>query len=175
MRWNKWWVNACADTRVIAEAHFLSHSRRGALNCFEAIPPGAYAAFKRMGGDFCSRDPRFTGHFWGSFAAFHATSLMACAITLSLDQDRLAPANGPRGPRQGPLRHVAISQSGRYPKRQRVIGRLSETEITDLSRRVSLEKGQIWPRHCRWADARGLPFGQGEVRPASFSSNQFQA
>src|SRR6478672_4754859 len=43
-----------------------------------------------MGGDFCSRDPRFTGHFWGSFAAFHATSLMACAITLSLDQDRLA-------------------------------------------------------------------------------------
>ena len=29
-----------------------------------------------MGGDFCSRDPRFTGHFWGSFAAFHATSLI---------------------------------------------------------------------------------------------------
>src|SRR5580692_9911908 len=43
-----------------------------------------------MGGDFCSRDPRFTGHFLGSFAAFHATSLMACAITLSLDQHRLA-------------------------------------------------------------------------------------
>src|SRR6476620_2635514 len=40
-----------------------------------------------MGVDFCSRDPRFTGHFWGSFAVFHATSLMACAITLSLDQD----------------------------------------------------------------------------------------
>jgi hypothetical protein len=31
-----------------------------------------------------------TGHFLGSFVAFHATSLMACAITLSLDQDRLA-------------------------------------------------------------------------------------
>jgi hypothetical protein len=43
-----------------------------------------------MGGDFSSRDPRFTGHFLGSFVAFHATSLMACAITLSLDQDRLA-------------------------------------------------------------------------------------
>ena len=27
------------------------------------------------------------------------------------------PANGPRGPRQGPLRHVAISQSRRHPKR----------------------------------------------------------
>jgi len=55
-------------------------------------PPGtprAYAAFKRIGGDFCSRDPRFTGHFWGSFAASHAISLMACAITLSLAQHRL--------------------------------------------------------------------------------------
>jgi hypothetical protein len=29
------------------------------------------------------------------------------------------PANGPRGPRQEPPRHVAISQSGRYPKRHR--------------------------------------------------------
>ena len=27
------------------------------------------------------------------------------------------PANGPRGPRQGPLWHVAISQSRRHPKR----------------------------------------------------------
>ena len=41
-----------------------------------------------MGGDFSSRDPRFT--VWGSFAPSHATSLMACAITLSLDQHRLA-------------------------------------------------------------------------------------
>ena len=30
----------------------------------------------RMGDDFCSRDTRFTGHFWGSFAASHATSLI---------------------------------------------------------------------------------------------------
>ena len=29
------------------------------------------------------------------------------------------PANGPRGPRQEPPRHVAISQSRRYPKRHR--------------------------------------------------------
>ena len=53
---------------------------------------------------------------------------------------------------------------------QQVIGRLSETEITDLSRRLSLEKGQIWPPHdrghSRRADARGLSFGQGEVRRA---------
>ena len=27
------------------------------------------------------------------------------------------PANGPGGPRQGPFRHVAISQSRRHPKR----------------------------------------------------------
>ena len=74
-----------ADVRDYCSGSLLIAFPSWALNCFAATPE-AYAAFKRMGGDFCSRDPRFTGHFWGSFAAFHATSLMACAITLSLDQ-----------------------------------------------------------------------------------------
>ena len=30
----------------------------------------------RMGDDFCSQTPVLTGHFWGSFAASHATSLI---------------------------------------------------------------------------------------------------
>jgi hypothetical protein len=50
-----------------------------------------------------------------------------------------------------------------------IIGRFSEKEITDLSRRLCFEDGQIWTRpdgHSRGGEARGLLFGPGEVSRA---------
>jgi hypothetical protein len=85
------WTGRVSQISSTAAAYFL-FGRPFSPSLLRLHPPGtpgAYAAFKRIGGDFCSRDPRFTGQFWGSFAASHAISLMACAITLSLAQHRL--------------------------------------------------------------------------------------
>jgi hypothetical protein len=67
--------NDGADVRGYCSGSLLIAFPSWALNCFAATPEPTLHS-NAWAVDFCWRDSRFTGHFRGSFAAFHATSLM---------------------------------------------------------------------------------------------------